>query len=777
MMGEHRFEAEIRRTSYGVAHIRSSTWGGIGFGQGYACAQDNVALIVDQIAKVRGTRARLFGRGPAGAHVNSDFAYEVLGLRSAAPAALAAQPDEIRELVEGYAAGVNAWMSSPAALPLPDWCSPAAAIAPIEAADIFAYLSDLTLAAGARNFVPFIAGARPPGPEGPAPAPPLRMKGAGYGSSGWAIGRARTESGSGMVMANPHFPWYGEVRLWECHLTLPGELDVYGVTLVGSPGVQMGFNRDIAWSHTFSAGNRFTLYRHELVPGCPTSYRYGDATRDMVERRVGIEVLGEDGEIEHEERSLWSTHHGAVLNMPIFGWSDQWAFSFRDANDGNDRFLAQFLGMNRSRSLDQFQAVFREENGIPWVNTLASDTSGRTWYIDASRTPNLGAGGEAWFRSRLDSDPLTRLLFDNKVALLDGSDPACEWADEAGAPAPGLLPFAGLPQIERDDWVTNSNESHWLTNPAAPLEGFSALFGREHHGPKFRTRANLHALSTPGSGPQGRLTKSDVIERVLSNRSVAAMTLCTEIVARCRAAGSAVIGNHEVDISRAAEILERWDRCFDLASRGAALWRETMASFPEDALATAGTLFADTFDPLAPPFGGPSRLVPPPQSGSDPVVLAVAKAILALESASIDLDAPLSASQWVMRGDERIPVHGGQEVDGVINVLESEGTLPTTSMEPAPEPSAPVEGRTERTGLRQGGYAATYGTTLLMVVDMAPDGPTAEGFLSYGQSADPRSPHYADQVGLYVAKRLRPMLFEEAAITADENLVIETVRG
>ena len=66
-----------------------------------------------------------------------------------------------------------------------------------------------------------------------------------------------------MVVANPHFPWGGEARFWECHLTIPGELDVYGVSLLGTPGVQMGFNAGVAWAHTFSRGHRFTVQQLE----------------------------------------------------------------------------------------------------------------------------------------------------------------------------------------------------------------------------------------------------------------------------------------------------------------------------------------------------------------------------------------------------------------------------------------------------------------------------------------------------------------------------------
>ena len=39
----------------------------------------------------------------------------------------------------------------------------------------------------------------------------------------------------GMLVANPHFPWEGELRFWEVHLTVPGEVDIYGAQLSGCP--------------------------------------------------------------------------------------------------------------------------------------------------------------------------------------------------------------------------------------------------------------------------------------------------------------------------------------------------------------------------------------------------------------------------------------------------------------------------------------------------------------------------------------------------------------
>ena len=36
------YEADIRFTTHGVAHIRAADWGSLGYGQGWACARDNM---------------------------------------------------------------------------------------------------------------------------------------------------------------------------------------------------------------------------------------------------------------------------------------------------------------------------------------------------------------------------------------------------------------------------------------------------------------------------------------------------------------------------------------------------------------------------------------------------------------------------------------------------------------------------------------------------------------------------------------------------------------
>ena len=53
--------ADIRRTSFGVPHIRAENERGLGYGIGYAYAQDNLCLLANEIITVNGERSRYFG--------------------------------------------------------------------------------------------------------------------------------------------------------------------------------------------------------------------------------------------------------------------------------------------------------------------------------------------------------------------------------------------------------------------------------------------------------------------------------------------------------------------------------------------------------------------------------------------------------------------------------------------------------------------------------------------------------------------------------------------
>src|SRR5262245_54885803 len=58
-----KFAAEIRRSVYGDPHIKALDMGGIGYGFGYASAEDNICEILDRMMTVTATRAKYLGPG------------------------------------------------------------------------------------------------------------------------------------------------------------------------------------------------------------------------------------------------------------------------------------------------------------------------------------------------------------------------------------------------------------------------------------------------------------------------------------------------------------------------------------------------------------------------------------------------------------------------------------------------------------------------------------------------------------------------------------------
>ena len=278
----HRYDATITRTGYGVPHIVADDWGSLGFGQGFAFAQDRACTLIDQVIKVRGERSKWFGPGEDDANVNSDFAYRQLGLHDDAATRFGHQPQRITDMVAGYVAGFNAELGASGPV---GWCAGQPWVQPITTTDLYAYLNDVLLIASSQQLIQPIATAQPPAADGTAaPATTAVDVTTSMGSNGWAIGSALSATGGGMLLANPHFPWEGESRLWESQLTLTtGELNVYGATISGVPGVLIGFNDHVAWTHTISAGYRMTLYSLDLVPGDPTilQVRQRDAEDDL----------------------------------------------------------------------------------------------------------------------------------------------------------------------------------------------------------------------------------------------------------------------------------------------------------------------------------------------------------------------------------------------------------------------------------------------------------------------------------------------------------------
>lgn len=822
------FQATIRRTTDGVPHIVANDWGSLSFGQGYASAEDRSCDLADQVVKIKGERAKWLGAGDKNANVDSDFAWKAIGIYDRAAQDYPAKSPEVRQLVDAFAAGWDAYLAKVGAAGINGWCKGADWVQPVTGLDVYAYARAVALQASSGQLLSYIAAAEPPAPKAagtafepgataaaasaapaaatraptvpattPAPATPapfdLTQASASLGSNGWAIGSDRTESAGGMLLANPHFPWEQELRFWEVQLTIPGQSDIYGVQLSGLPGVGIGFTDTFAWTHTVSAGNRFTAYSLDLVPGSPTTYKYDDGTKAMTSKPIVIDVKQADGTTTTTTKTAWSSHYGPIISFPGVGWSDTMTITYRDANIDNDAFLDQYLAMDQAKNLDEFIAAHRDHQGVPLFNTIATSNDGRAWYADTSATPDLSPAAIDAYEASLKTNIIASTAAASGAVVLDGSKSLYEWVNEPGARSSGLVPYAKMPQVTRSDYVFNANDSFWIPNADHPLTGdYSPLHGAQNTVRSLRTRENAAVLRdtspTGPSGADGKFSLDELAAAALQNRGYSSRVLKDDVVARCQSATNvdvAALPNTDnpdrglpagsVDVSQACAILAAWDGTYDLGAKGAALWREFMGRFDSKDLTDVGALWSRPFD-AARPVDTPASLAPAPAGAPDPVLVNLARAVQIFGKAGRPVDAPLGDLQYADRDGQRIPIHGGNALDGTTNVVGYDRS-PGSTTEPIPTRSPTVAARSS---LTKDGYMVNNGSSFMMVVDFgAPGsgGPKAKVLLNYGDSQDRTNPVFVDSTTRFSQKNWRDITLGEDAVKNADGVTTETVTG
>ena len=104
------FSAEIRRTEFGIPHIKADDWGSLGYGYGYAYSQDNYCVTMREIVIAGGRSAELMGE--AEGDVERDLLFRFLNGSKAEfeEEIVGSLPDNVRSLIRGFAAGMNRYL-------------------------------------------------------------------------------------------------------------------------------------------------------------------------------------------------------------------------------------------------------------------------------------------------------------------------------------------------------------------------------------------------------------------------------------------------------------------------------------------------------------------------------------------------------------------------------------------------------------------------------------------------------------------------------------------
>ncbi|CAN5117301.1 N-acyl homoserine lactone acylase QqaR [soil metagenome] len=760
--GRQRYDATIRFTEHGIPHITAKNFGSLGFGSGYGAAEASICTLADTLVTGRGERSRWFG-AKAGytdyvtleaSNLQVDAFVTDLHNRKVVEKLLkskAGPEHQAKAMVRGYVAGINTWLRSnkvtdpackgdgylkPDAKPIDVWYG--------------VYLANLLASAGV--FLKEIVDADPPSADDPGlPEIPVRasdvtapqraalLKALGkdpespFGSNATAIGGDETSTGKGMLLGNPHFPWFGRYHFTQQHLTIPNKYDVAGASLIGSPVVNIGFNNDVAWSHTVSTAYRFTPYEYKLLGA--TTYLTDAGPRELERRVVEVKVKKPNGTLGTVREDLYRTDEGYVIDSPatFMPWSAASVWAIRDANGEQLRTIDTFLDMGKATNVRDLLRRQDKAGGMPWVNTTAADRHGNVLYADHSVVPNVS--------NEMKNRCLTPvgLLVDQLAGLpgLDGTfaDSSCTWGTDSDAQRPGIFGPKNLPQTIRRDWVMNANDSYWLPNPAEKLEGYATIIGCEQCQRTMRTR----------------MVSQYVIDRLEGDRKETPRSLAShEHANRVRAAEVMRQGGSLDDVcdatgeTKACAVLKAWDGRSEKDSVGTHIFEEFIARVPDDT-----QLWRVQFDPDN-PLNTPRGL----NTDSPAVISAMQDAIDSLRRRKIAFDKPWGELQ--VAGDPGAPLiglgGGTGDAAGNANALASRGAA----------------------SHRKRYRAVSYGSSHIQSIAFLPKGRlSTRTILTYSQDEDPNSPYSADQTRLFSQGRWVRFAWTDQQIRRD---LVRTVR-
>jgi acyl-homoserine-lactone acylase len=784
-------EATILRDQHGIPNIIGQNFADVGFGYGYAFAQDNICTIAESYVTVRGERSRYSGSGVEGTfgpdgsypqrgngfaanNLNSDFFYQRIIDKQIVEHLLDEPPPngpvpEIKQGVAGYVAGYDKYLADTGVNNLPDpRCRGADWVKPITEMDAYRRFYQLALLASQTVAIDGIASEKTPG--GVASPLSTAQTAAGLdgalgqlpiGSNAYGLGSQATQNGHGMVLANPHFPWDGPERFYQAHLVIPGQVNVSGASLYGVPLILIGHTDGLAWSHTVSTAFRFTPFEETINPANPTQYLYDGQWRNMNQDQVTIQVRSDSG-LEPRTRTIYSTHHGPVMDslsgIPL-PWTPATAFTMGDVNAGNFRYLNHYFFTNQAQNVDEYDQIERRYQGIPWVNSIAADSAGHAYYADIGAIPNVSNQKAAACDTPIGDATFAAI----RLPILNGATSACEWDNDPDAAAPGTFGPSHEPSLKLDSYVTNSNDSYWLSNPDHPLTGFARIIGDENTPRSLRTRLGLRIVQQRLDGSDGEagtgFTRQVLQDAVFNNRQYAGELWRDQLVGLCQSApGGQLMGsNGPVDVSGACPVLAAWDRHDNLDSNGAILFRR----FASRALSNPAspvtlptgdlTAFSTPFSP-ADPVNTPSGL----NIASPKVQQALADAVTDLQNAGIPLGAPLRGYQYEKRGSERIPIHGGPGTLGVFNAIN-------------------VSWR--GSGSEPGYPDVPHGSSFVMVTSFTGGCPDDRSILTYSESSNPDSPYSADQTRMFSNKEWVDPDFCLTEVQNDPSLTPTEVQG
>jgi penicillin amidase len=503
-----------------------------------------------------------------------------------------------------------------------------------------------------------------------------------------------------LLSGDPHLELTLPSVWYEIHLHVDGGLDAAGVTFPGSPGVVIGFNRNVAWSFTNTGADVRDHYAETVDDSIAPSRYLLDGQWKPVERRVEF-LRGKRGELLHID-TLYFTHRGPMVKDRGRWLSARWT-PF-EALGGED-----FLRLDRAGSVAEWLDRWKDYVA-PAQNGIAADLAGNIAIRSTGRypvRPGDGRGDE----------------------IRDGSRSASDWIGDLPL---SEYPFALNPA---QGFLASANQQ-----PVDPRTN-SRYFGSNWYSPWRAIRINQLLRADSSVTPEAMRRFQTDPGSPRADAFVPVFLAAAEALRRA--------GQSDDTLRRAAALLSEWDRRYTLENRRAVLFEAAMAALPGLLL---DELIPATADSAEGPVARPQDAVILELSGDSsnawwddrrtPAVegrnQTLARALKAGLARALRQNGPPDGDGWIWSNAHHANIYHLLRVPA-LSALD----LPVQG---GPSTLSPSPGR------------GTSGPSWRMLVELGPQ-VHAWGTFPGGQSGNPASRWYLDRLPHWMAGQLDSLLF------------------
>ena len=173
----------------------------------------------------------------------------------------------------------------------------------------------------------------------------------GKGSNNWALSGSRTASGAAILCNDPHLV-LNLPSLWYAIQLQTPDMNVYGASLPGAPGVIIGFNDSLTWGLTNNYRDVKDFYEIKRVQDNSSKYWFAGKQVDFTKRIEHILIKGQPEVVD----TVYYTLHGPLMYDNKYtstdGLQKDIAICWMGHRSTNE-VLAVYL-LNRAKNYDQY---------------------------------------------------------------------------------------------------------------------------------------------------------------------------------------------------------------------------------------------------------------------------------------------------------------------------------------------------------------------------------------------------------------------------------------